>query len=189
MNKFRHGCLVMKLPDSDAAKIPTVLFGTINGTIGVLASLPQEQFKFLERLQVPALPCIISPVWTASRCTHCMLLTATRISCASCCVICVSLTKAARTGWAIAEAWCFQDCLRRVIKGVGGFSHAEWRAFHNEHTEAECRSFVDGDLIEQFLDLKRESMDSIAKVGAPAGPCYRYARPSDPCVGMSRSLA
>ncbi len=56
MNKFRHGCLVMKLPDSEAATIPTVLFGTINGTIGVLASLPQEQFKFLERLQVPALP-------------------------------------------------------------------------------------------------------------------------------------
>ena len=52
VNRFRHGCLVMKLPDSDAAKIPTVLFGTINGSIGVLASLPQEQFKFLERLQV-----------------------------------------------------------------------------------------------------------------------------------------
>ncbi|CAK0750170.1 hypothetical protein CVIRNUC_001969 [Coccomyxa viridis] len=105
VNRFRHGCLVMKLPDSDAAKIPTVLFGTINGSIGVLASLPQEQFKFLERLQ---------------------------------------------------------ECLRRVIKGVGGFSHAEWRAFHNEHTELDCKNFVDGDLIEQFLDLKRDSMDRIA---------------------------
>ena len=52
VNRFRHGCLVMKLPDSDAANIPTVLFGTINGSIGVLASLPQEQFLFLERLQV-----------------------------------------------------------------------------------------------------------------------------------------
>ena len=51
-----------------------------------------------------------------------------------------------------------------MIKGVGGFSHAEWRAFHNEHTESECRSFVDGDLIEQFLDLKRESMERVAKV-------------------------
>ena len=52
VNKFCHGSLVMKLPDSDAAKIPTVLFGTINGAIGVLASLPQEQYSFLERLQV-----------------------------------------------------------------------------------------------------------------------------------------
>ena len=59
---------------------------------------------------------------------------------------------------------CAQECLRRVIKGVGGFSHAEWRAFQDEHTGSECRNFVDGDLIEQFLDLKRERMDKIAKV-------------------------
>ena len=59
---------------------------------------------------------------------------------------------------------CVQDCLRRVIKGVGGFSHVEWRAFQDEHTGAECRNFVDGDLIEHFLDLKRERMDKIAKV-------------------------
>ena len=64
-----------------------------------------------------------------------------------------------------------QDCLRRVIKGVGGFSHAEWRSFQNEHTVADCRNFVDGDLIEQFLDLKRESMDRIARVHACSAPC------------------
>lgn len=52
VNRFRHGSLVMKLPDSEAAKIPTVLFGTVNGSIGVIASLPQEQFQFLNRLQV-----------------------------------------------------------------------------------------------------------------------------------------
>ena len=63
-----------------------------------------------------------------------------------------------------------QDCLRRVIKGVGGFSHAEWRSFQNEHIVADCRSFVDGDLIEQFLDLKRESMERIAKVQACSAP-------------------
>lgn len=55
VNRFRHGSLVMKLPDSEAAKIPTVLFGTVNGTIGVIASLPQEQFLFLGKLQVSLL--------------------------------------------------------------------------------------------------------------------------------------
>ena len=55
MNRFRRGSLVMKLPDSEAAKIPTLLFGTINGSIGVVASLPQQQFAFLSRLQVRAL--------------------------------------------------------------------------------------------------------------------------------------
>jgi hypothetical protein len=52
VNRFRHGSLVMKLADSDTARLPTLLFGTINGVIGVIASVPQAQFTFLSRLQV-----------------------------------------------------------------------------------------------------------------------------------------
>ena len=63
VNRFRRGSLVMKLPDSEAAKIPTLLFGTINGSIGVVASLPQQQFAFLSRLQV----CAISAAAAAVR--------------------------------------------------------------------------------------------------------------------------
>ena len=74
------------------------------------------------------------------------------------------MTRAARDKLAESRCLPVQECLRRVIKGVGGFSHAEWRAFHNEHTELDCKNFVDGDLIEQFLDLKRDSMDRIATV-------------------------
>jgi len=51
VNAFRHGSLVMRLPDTDAAEIPTVIFGTVNGVIGVVASLPQELSVFLHRLQ------------------------------------------------------------------------------------------------------------------------------------------
>lgn len=56
-----------------------------------------------------------------------------------------------------------QDCLRKVIKGVGGLSHAAWRTFQNPHQTYDCKGFVDGDLIEQFLDLKRDSMEKVAK--------------------------
>ena len=52
VNRFRHGSLVMKLADSDVARLPTLLFGTINGVIGVIASVPQAQFAFLSKLQV-----------------------------------------------------------------------------------------------------------------------------------------
>lgn len=52
VNRFRAGSLVMKMPDSEAAAIPTMLFGTINGVIGLVASLPKPQFEFLNRLQV-----------------------------------------------------------------------------------------------------------------------------------------
>lgn len=45
-----------------------------------------------------------------------------------------------------------QTSLRRVIKGVGGFDHAEWRAFRSERTKADARGFIDGDLIEQVCN-------------------------------------
>lgn len=51
VNCFRHGSLVMRLPDSDLARIPTMLYGTINGVLGVLAFLPADQYAYLTRLQ------------------------------------------------------------------------------------------------------------------------------------------
>ena len=42
----------MQTSDTDSARIPTVLFGTINGVIGVIASLPPDMYNLLERLQV-----------------------------------------------------------------------------------------------------------------------------------------
>ncbi|XVE48501.1 hypothetical protein DITRI_Ditri01bG0006900 [Diplodiscus trichospermus] len=106
VNRFRHGSLVMRLPDSDVGQIPTVIFGTVNGVIGVIASLPHEQYIFLEKLQ---------------------------------------------------------SNLRKVIKGVGGLSHEQWRSFNNEKKTVEAKSFLDGDLIESFLDLSRGKMEEISK--------------------------
>jgi DNA damage-binding protein 1 len=96
----------MRLPDSDVGQIPTVIFGTINGVIGVIASLPHEQYVFLEKLQ---------------------------------------------------------SSLRKVIKGVGGLSHEQWRSFNNEKKTVEARNFLDGDLIESFLDLNRNKMDEVSQ--------------------------
>jgi DNA damage-binding protein 1 len=107
VNRFRHGSLVMRLPDSDVGQIPTAIFGTVNGVIGVIASLPHEQYLFLEKLQ---------------------------------------------------------SNLRKVIKGVGGLSHEHWRSFNNEKKTVDARNFLDGDLIESFLDLNRSKMDEISKV-------------------------
>ncbi|GJW54584.1 DNA damage-binding protein 1 [Tanacetum coccineum] len=40
VNRFLHSSLMMRLPDSDVGQIPTIIFGTVNGVIGVIASLP-----------------------------------------------------------------------------------------------------------------------------------------------------
>ncbi|KAJ8627269.1 hypothetical protein MRB53_020576 [Persea americana] len=106
VNRFQHGSLVMRLPDSDVGQIPTVIFGTVNGVIGVIASLSHEQYVFLEKLQ---------------------------------------------------------SNLVKIIKGVGGLSHEQWRSFNNEKKSADARNFLDGDLIESFLDLSRTRMEEISK--------------------------
>ncbi|CAA7054607.1 unnamed protein product [Microthlaspi erraticum] len=106
VNRFRHGSLVMRLPDSETGQIPTVIFGTVDGVIGVIASLPQQQYAFLEKLQTS---------------------------------------------------------LRKVIKGVGGLSHEQWRSFNHDRRSAEAKGFLDGDLIESFLDLSRSKMEEISK--------------------------
>ncbi|KAF6166099.1 hypothetical protein GIB67_023809 [Kingdonia uniflora] len=107
VNRFQHGSLVMRLPDSEVGQIPTVIFGTVNGSIGVVASLPQEQYIFLEKLQ---------------------------------------------------------SNLVKVIKGVGGLSHDQWRQYSDDKKTSDAKNFLDGDLIESFLDLSRNRMEEVSNV-------------------------
>eukprot|EP00033_Pygsuia_biforma_P001101 GCRY01001253.1.p1 GENE.GCRY01001253.1~~GCRY01001253.1.p1 ORF type:complete len:1121 (+),score=337.54 GCRY01001253.1:198-3560(+) len=95
VNRFRHGSLVMQSADG-AARVPCVLYGTINGVIGVIASLPKNDYLFLEKVQ---------------------------------------------------------QRMSKVVFGVGGLKHTEWRAFSNERKTKQASHFLDGDLIEKFLDL------------------------------------
>lgn len=53
------------------------------------------------------------------------------------------------------------QAMRTVVRGVGGLSHAEWRSFHNERKTQEARGFVDGDLVEQFVDLARPQQEEV----------------------------
>jgi DNA damage-binding protein 1 len=50
-----------------------------------------------------------------------------------------------------------QEAMNCVIKGVGNFKHETFRAFKSERRiEFPAMNFLDGDLIESFLDLKKE---------------------------------
>jgi len=98
----------MQMPEAEGgATIPTLIFGSVNGVIGIIASLPQAQFELLQKLQ---------------------------------------------------------NALTSVIKGIGGFSHSDWRSFINERKCCEARNFLDGDLIECFLDLRRDKMQEVAAI-------------------------
>ena len=113
VNRIRPGSLVMRLPDSELAAVPTFLYGTVDGVLGVMCCLPAEVQALLLRLQ---------------------------------------------------------EVLVGTVKGVGGLTWTDWRAFANERRQAAAKGWVDGDLLECYLELPRESQAAVAQqldMGAP----------------------
>jgi len=106
VNRFRKGSLAMQVAETGAAPIPTLLYATVNGVLGVIASLPAEDFSLLLKVQT---------------------------------------------------------ALTRVVQGVGGLSHTAWRSFKAERKTADARNVLDGDLIENFLSLKRPQMEQVVQ--------------------------
>lgn len=51
VNRFRKGSFTMQVSESGAAPLPTLLYGTINGVLGVVATLPAEQYAVLQKVQ------------------------------------------------------------------------------------------------------------------------------------------
>jgi len=54
-----------------------------------------------------------------------------------------------------------QTAISKVIQGVGGLQFNTWRSFHNDRKTMACKNFLDGDLIEAFLDLPRNKMEEV----------------------------
>ncbi|KAF7266770.1 hypothetical protein GWI33_019945 [Rhynchophorus ferrugineus] len=55
-----------------------------------------------------------------------------------------------------------QNKLAFTIKSVGRIEHSFWRAFHTDIKTETSEGFIDGDLIESFLDLSPEKMKEVA---------------------------
>lgn len=56
-----------------------------------------------------------------------------------------------------------QTSLVKVVKSLGKIDHVEWRSFHSNKSSQQAMGFIDGDLVETFLDLSRDKMEFIAK--------------------------
>ncbi|XP_058858096.1 DNA damage-binding protein 1-like isoform X2 [Acipenser ruthenus] len=66
----------------------------------------------------------------------------------------------------LSESWYsllldLQNRLNKVIKSVGKIEHSFWRSFHTERKTEQATGFIDGDLIESFLDLSRPKMQEV----------------------------
>jgi DNA damage-binding protein 1 len=57
-----------------------------------------------------------------------------------------------------------QEAMQKVVTGVGNFSHSDFRSFHNVQRSVEMRNFIDGDLVEIFLDLSKEDQVAVSEL-------------------------
>ena len=62
-----------------------------------------------------------------------------------------------------------QNAMAKVVSGVGGLSHSEWRAFASPSHVGGSQYFVDGDLVERFLDLSDADMALVVEKMREAG--------------------
>ncbi|NXX18299.1 DDB1 protein, partial [Podargus strigoides] len=113
VNVFCHGSLVMQnLGETSTPTQGSVLFGTVNGMIGLVTSLSESWYNLLLDMQ---------------------------------------------------------NRLNKVIKSVGKIEHSlypsvvhsTWRSFHTERKTEPATGFIDGDLIESFLDISRPKMQEV----------------------------
>eukprot|EP01083_Nonionella_stella_P107637 311964_1 len=112
INTICHGSLVMDIAagDEDEEKESVCLrkcvFGTIDGSIGVLISIPYARYDVLHKLE---------------------------------------------------------KSLNKFVQGLGGLHHDEWRKFKNQTDAKQAVGFLDGDLIETFLNLTNQQQTQIAQ--------------------------
>lgn len=109
VNRIEHGSLVMQMAENEGPALSTMIFGTTDGMLGVIARLKPDVYEFF--LEV-------------------------------------------------------QNAMATLIPGVGGLKHAEWREMvrANPPRTAPARNFLDGDLIERFLDLSSTQMAKISEM-------------------------
>ncbi|NXL67399.1 DDB1 protein, partial [Chordeiles acutipennis] len=103
VNVFCHGSLVMQnLGETSTPTQGSVLFGTVNGMIGLVTSLSESWYNLLLDMQ---------------------------------------------------------NRLNKVIKSL--LDSGTWRSFHTERKTEPATGFIDGDLIESFLDISRPKMQEV----------------------------
>ena len=58
---------------------------------------------------------------------------------------------------------CLEKAMSRVLRPVGDFSHELFRSCKTERRTHPAHGFVDGDLVETFVDLDRPLMEAVVK--------------------------
>lgn len=57
-----------------------------------------------------------------------------------------------------------EKAMKATTVSIGGLSHQRWRRLDSRYRTAPQRGFIDGDLVESFLDLCREDSETICRI-------------------------
>lgn len=107
VNRIQHGSLVLQMPENEGPALKTMIFGTTDGMLGVIANLKPEAYRFFNEVQT---------------------------------------------------------AMATIIPGIGGLNHQDWREMVSDSPprSAPAKNFLDGDLIERFLDLNLANMKKVS---------------------------
>uniref|UniRef100_A0A1B6DPY2 DNA damage-binding protein 1 n=2 Tax=Clastoptera arizonana TaxID=38151 RepID=A0A1B6DPY2_9HEMI len=105
INVFRHGSLVKNHGQLSTPIEGSIIYGTVNGAIGLITQLNVFSFELLEQLE---------------------------------------------------------EKLSSTLKSVGKIEHKSWRSFITGVNSEPSKGFIDGDLIEKFLNLSMKDMSEVA---------------------------
>ena len=56
-----------------------------------------------------------------------------------------------------------ERAISRIVDPIGNLKHFEFRSFRGEKRKQPSRGFIDGDLVETFMDLDRDTMEEVVK--------------------------
>lgn len=55
-----------------------------------------------------------------------------------------------------------ESAMKKAFPAVVGINHQDWRDFNNGRRNTPQKNFIDGDLVETFLELDKEDIESVA---------------------------
>lgn len=163
VNRIQPGNLVMQLPDAELGKCPVYIMCTILGMISLCILLPDHRFKQLMALQNE----MVSHIKARLSFSPCFSPFPSYI---------IQSYNSSISGHLRTRTWGHQatghtvymytDCKLTVlvVQGVGGLLHSAWRSCASNEPRSDilpAKNCLDGDLIEQVLDMQRSEVQAM----------------------------
>jgi len=152
----------MHLPEGEPPAIPMLVFGTLSGAIGVVASLTEEKFKYLQKLE----DCIRRTTPTIGNLRQKEYVMIYRLWFGFDNERAVNWTELLiiHLTYFLSLLFCtfiIIVCTYSLYILLFVFTKS-WRRCEMDRRTFEYRNFIDGDLIESFIDCTRKQQNAIA---------------------------